>query len=98
MARISRNGPGEGRRRANAALQDGAHFLELRGGEPAAGPSGVHQLAVLVRAQVERAEPRARPIWSGEAHDAEVVEPVPADLEPVRSPAGAVGALHLVRH
>src|SRR3989442_11834945 len=37
-----------------------SHVLELRIGEPAADSPGVHQLSVLVCAEIERAEPRTR--------------------------------------
>src|SRR2546422_7212241 len=40
-----------------------------------------HQLSVLVCAEVERAEPRARALGPREAHDDEVVGPVGANLE-----------------
>src|SRR5204862_2627311 len=73
---------GEGRRRTDAALERGAHVLELRVGEPAADSPAVHQLSVLVCAEIERAEPRARALGPREAHAAEVVGPVGPALAP----------------
>src|SRR2546425_10800578 len=90
MPGVLGDGPAEGRRRANPALQYGAHLFELRGGEPAADSSRVHQLVVFVRAQVERAEPRAGSFWPGEADHDEVAGPVRPNLEPIGGTAGAV--------
>src|SRR2546421_4134996 len=91
MPGVLGDGPGEGGRGPNAALQHGAHLFELCGREPAAHAPGVHQLPVLVRAQVERAEPRAGSLRPGEADHDEVVGPVRPNLEPVGGTAGAVG-------
>src|SRR5207237_9499896 len=64
---------------------------------PAACPSCLPQLPVLVRAQVERAEPRARSFRPRETDHDEVIGPVRPNLEPVGGTAGTIGSLGLFR-
>ena len=97
MSVVRRHGSGERWRRANVALEQRGEVLELLIGEAAPGPSGVDELAVLVGAEVERAESRARAFGTCEPDDHEFVGAVGADLEPVGRTAGAVRRVRLLR-
>src|SRR3989475_9727605 len=97
MARVLWRGPGERGLGANSLLQRRAQVFELRRGEAAAHAARVHELAVPICAQVQRAEPRARALGAREAHDHEVVGAVGADLEPVGGAAGAILCVRLLR-
>src|SRR5439155_4008052 len=60
MARVLWRGPGERGLGANSLLQLRADVFDLRRGEAASHAARVHELAVPICAQVQRAEPRAR--------------------------------------
>src|SRR5262249_62305661 len=87
--RVPRGGPGPARRgaparrrRASIALELLPEALELIQAEAAPRPARVEQLAVLVLAEVERAEAEPRPVGQGEAHDHEIACAVHPDLQP----------------
>src|SRR5207244_9830397 len=84
MTGVLWRGPGERGLGANSLLKRRAHVVELRRGEAAAHAARVHELAVPIGAQVQRAEPRARALGAGEAHAPEVLREAGAGLSAAR--------------
>src|SRR6266566_5128361 len=79
-------------------LQLGADLVQLRAAEAGSRAPTVDQLAVFVRADMERAEAAARSFPLREPDHDEVVDAVGANLQPIAGSAAAIGTVRLLGH
>src|SRR4030095_11841430 len=80
--------------RPRERLQSSPHAPERGLVEPGADLGDVDQAAILVHAEVERAEKPARALGIGPASDHELLPSVTLDLEPLAGTAAGVAAVH----
>src|SRR6266566_5818574 len=87
-----------GRRFAHERLQLRTDLVDLIASEPGSRAPAVDESAVLVRADMERAEATARSLRLREADHDKVVDAVGANLQPIAGSAAAIRAVRLLGH
>src|SRR5205085_4340723 len=86
------------RRLANESLQLGTDFIELVTRESRPRSAAVNELAVLVCADMQRAETGARAFSLGETNDDKIIDAIGANLEPIAGSTAAIWTVGLLGH